>query len=122
MTIKKWIYLVLTALFLHNAAISLCDASEKISADLIKFQGTGWEADAKGVNIFIGTLQNVSGKEIEFIGLRCAFFDANRLQLDHGVVNVRDIPKDGFSTFKFYPSAPAGTVTATITEVDVYAK
>lgn len=119
---KKWLYLFLTALLLQNLTTPLCSAAEKISADLIKFQGTGWEADAKGANIFIGTLQNISGKDLEFIGLRCTFYDVNRVQLDHGVVNVRDIAKDAFSTFKFYPVAPMGTVTATITEVDVYAK
>lgn len=122
MKIRKWCYRFLTTLFLLNIAILSCSASDKISSDLIKFQGTGWEVDAKGANVFIGTLQNISGKDLEFIGLRCSFYDANRVQLDHGVVNVRDIAKDGFSTFKFYPSAPTGTVTATVTEVDVYAK
>ena len=118
---KKWLYLFLTAIFLLNLA-PFCSASEKISPDLIKFQGTSWEYDAKGAIIFIGSLQNISGKDIEFIGLRCSFYDIKGMQLDHGVVEVRDIEKNGVSNFKFYPSAPIGTVTANITEVDVYAK
>jgi len=122
MKIKKWLYLFFTAVLVLTITGAICSASEKISPDLIKFQGTGWEADAKGSNVFIGTLQNLSGKDLEFIGLRCSFYDINRVQLDHGVVNVRDVAKDGFAKFKFYPSAPSGTVTATISEVDVYAK
>jgi hypothetical protein len=121
MKIKKWRYLFIVALLMLNSA-AICGASEKVSPDSIKFQGTGWETDAKGANVFIGTLQNISGRDIEFIGLRCVFFDVNGVQLDHGVVNVRDVAKEGVVKFKFYPSAPSGTVTATITEVDVYAK
>lgn len=122
MKLKKWLYLFLTVMLILNIPGALCDASEKVSSDLIKFQGTAWESDAKGANVFIGTLQNLAGKNIEFIGLRCAFYDVNRVELDHGVVIIRDVAKDGVTTFKFYPSAPVGTVTATITEVDVYAK
>jgi hypothetical protein len=103
-------------------AAAICGASEKVSPDSITFQGTGWERDAKGANVFIGTLQNISGRDMEFIGLRCAFFDANGVQLDHGVVTIRDVGKEERVKFKFYPSAPSGTVTATIIEVDVYAK
>jgi len=120
--IKRWSYLFIGALLILNAIIAICGASEKISSDLIKFQGTGWETDTNEKNIFIGTLQNISGRDIEFIGLRCAFFDIKGVQLDHGVVEVRSLAKDGIAKFKFYPSAPLGTVTATITEVDVYAK
>jgi hypothetical protein len=122
MKIKRWLHLFIVALFMLNATVAICVASEKISPDLIKFQGTGWETDAKGTNVFIGTLQNISGRDLEFIGLRCAFYDVKGVQLDHGVVEVRDVAKDGIAKFKFYPSAPFGTVTATITEVDVYAK
>ena len=122
MIIKKLLSLFIAVFLLVNATVAICGASEKISPDLIKFQGTGWEADAKGANIFIGTLQNIAGRDIEFIGLRCTFFDMKGVPLDHGVVEVRDVSKDGIAKFKFYPSAPLGTVTATITEVDVYAK
>lgn len=121
MKIKKWFYLLLTAWFMLSLG-TICSASEKISPDLIKFQGTGWEYDAKGATIFIGTLQNISGKDIEFIGLRCTFYDDKGIPLDHGVVEVRDIGKDGVAKFKFYPSSPVGTASANITEVDVYAK
>lgn len=122
MKIKKWLYLFIAALFMLNIAVAICGASEKISPDMIKFQGMGWEMDAKGANVFIGTLQNIAGKDIEFIGLRCAFYDVKGVELNHGVVNIHDVAKDGVAKFKFYPSAPSGTVTASITEVDVYAK
>jgi len=122
MNIKKWLYLFLTAMLLLNVPGVHCDAAEKISSDLIKFQGTSWESDAKGAHVFIGTLQNLSGKDVDFISLRCSFYDVNRAELDHGVLIVRDVAKEATTTFKFYPSAPLGTVTATITEVDVYAK
>jgi hypothetical protein len=122
MKIKKWIFRLIVAVFILNVAVTISGASEKMSPDGIKFQGTGWESDANGANVFIGTLQNISGKDIEFIGLRCAFFNTKGVELDHGVVNVRDVVKDGVAAFKFYPSAPSGTVIATITEVDVYAK
>jgi hypothetical protein len=122
MKIKKWIFRLGVAVLLLNAAVAICGASEKMSPDSIKFQAIGWETDAKGANVFIGTLRNISGKDIEFIGLRCGFFDTKGVELDHGVVTIRDIAKDGVDAFKFYPSAPAGTVTATITEVDIYAK
>lgn len=121
MKLRKWLYLFLTTLFMLNLA-TICSASEKISPDLIRFQGTSWEYDAKGPLIFIGTLQNIAGKDIEFIGLRCTFYDVKGMPIDHGVVEVRDIEKNGVAKFKFYPSAPIGTVTANITEVDVYAK
>jgi|GEM_PF-1968829 len=121
MKLKKWLYLCLTTLFILNLA-PFCSASEKISPDLIKFQGTNWEYDGKGALIFTGSLQNIAGKDIEFIGLRCTFYDVKGMQLDHGVVEVRDIEKNGVAKFKFYPPAPIGTVTANITEVDVYAK
>lgn len=122
MKIQKWFYLCLTILLILNTTALICDASEKISPDSIKFQGTGWEADPKEGNIFIGSLQNVSGKDIEFIGLRCSFYDVKGVELDHGVISVRDIGKNGVINFKFYPPAPPETVTATIIEVDVYAK
>lgn len=122
MKIKKWIFLLIIAVLLLNAAVAICGASEKISPDSVKFQAIGWETDDKGANVFIGTLRNISGRDIEFIGLRCAFFDTKGVELDHGVVTIRDIVKNGVDAFKFYPSAPVGTVTATITEVDVYAK
>lgn len=122
MKIKKWIFLLIIAVLLLNAAVAICGASEKISPDSVKFQAIGWETDDKGANVFIGTLRNISGRDIEFIGLRCAFFDTKGVELDHGVVTIRDIVKNGVDAFKFYPSAPAGTVTATIIEVDVYAK
>lgn len=121
MKLRKWLYLFLTTLFMLNLA-TICSASKKISPDLIRFQGTSWEYDAKGPLIFIGTLQNIAGKDIEFIGLRCTFYDVKGMPIDHGVVEVRDIEKNGVAKFKFYPSAPIGTVTANITEVDVYAK
>jgi len=121
-SVTKWFYLCLITFLIWNTTATICMAAEKISPDLIKFQGTSWEADSKQGNIFIGTLQNISGKDLEFIGLRCAFYDANQAQLDHGVATVRDIGKNGVSNFKFYPPAPLGTVTATIIEVDVYAK
>lgn len=122
MKIKKSFYIVLVVLLMLNLSIAICGASEKINPDLIKFQGTGWETDTKGVNIFIGTLQNASGRDVEFIGLRCAFIDGKGVELDHGLVIVRDVAKNELAKFKFYPPAPAGTVTATITEVDAYAK
>jgi hypothetical protein len=122
MKIKKNLNLFIVSLFILNLTAVICTASEKISPDLVKFQGTGWETDDKDANIFMGTLHNISGRDIEFIGLRCAFFDAKGVQVDHGVVEVRDVAKDGIAKFKFYPPAPFGTVTATITEVDVYAK
>lgn len=120
MKLKKCLYLLMAVLVILISAAS-CEASEKLSPDLIRFLGTAWETD-KASNVFIGTLQNFSGRDIEFIGLRCTFLDAKGVQLDHGVVNVRDVVKDGIVKFKFYPSAPAGTATATIIEVDVYAK
>lgn len=122
MKIEKWFSLCLTALLLVTATPLICHAGEKISPDLVKFQGTGWEADSKLGNIFIGSLQNLSGKDIEFIGLRCSFYDVKGVELDHGVVSIRDIGKNGVVNFKFYPPAPPGTVTATIIEVDVYTK
>lgn len=120
--LKRYLFLFLAALFMLNATLTVCGASERMSSDSIKFQRTGWEVNDKGANLFVGTLQNVSGKDIEFIGLRCAFYDANNVQLDHGVVILRDVLKEGYAKFEFYPSAPVGTVTATITNVDVYAK
>jgi len=119
---KRYLYLFLAALFMLNAALGICSASERISSDSIKFQRTGWNFDSKGANVFVGTLKNVSGKDIEFIGLRCGFYDAKGVQLDHGVVILRDVLKDEYAAFEFYPSAPDGTVTATITSVDVYIK
>lgn len=122
MKITKWLHLVLVVLLVLNGMIVICGASEKMSPDAVKFQGTGWEEGDKGTIHFVGTLQNISGRDIEFIGLRCAFFDVKGVELDHGVVTIREVRNDGVARFKFYPSAPSGTVTATIMEVDVYAK
>ncbi len=119
---KRYLYLFLAVSLMLNAVLGICSASERISSDLIKFQRTGWNFDSKGANVFVGTLKNISGKDVEFIGLRCGFYDANGVQLDHGVVILRDVLKDEYASFEFYPSAPAGTVTATITDVDVYIK
>ena len=72
MKLKKCLYLLMAVLVILNSAAS-CEASEKLSPDLIRFLGTAWEPDVKESNVFIGSLQNVSGRDIEFIGLRCAF-------------------------------------------------
>lgn len=122
MVIKRFLSAGIIVLLLLGVLLPNSEASEKISSESVKFQRTGWEVDGKGANVFVGNLQNLSGKEIEFIGLRCGFFDAGGVQLEHGIVILRDILKDGYAKFEFYPPAPAGTVTATITEVDVYAK
>ncbi len=41
MKIKKWLHLCIAALFMLNITVTICGASEKISPDIIKFQGMG---------------------------------------------------------------------------------